>query len=117
MAVLGDMLELGPDAPRYHREVGEFASARGIELLVTVGPLAAQMRTAFAGEAHSVSDPAAAAELLGVLLREHDTVLVKGSRALALERVAEALAGGAHQGSEKERKRSMIAPSAGPGRR
>jgi len=47
VAVLGDMLELGPDAPRYHREIGEYASARGVELLVTVGPLAAEMRATF----------------------------------------------------------------------
>ncbi|HYM55817.1 MAG TPA: UDP-N-acetylmuramoyl-tripeptide--D-alanyl-D-alanine ligase, partial [Solirubrobacteraceae bacterium] len=36
VAVLGDMLELGPDAPRLPRELGEHAAARGVELLVTV---------------------------------------------------------------------------------
>jgi UDP-N-acetylmuramoyl-tripeptide--D-alanyl-D-alanine ligase len=87
VAVLGDMLELGPDAPRLHREIGEHASARGIELLVTVGPLAAQMRGAFAGESHSANDAQAAGELLGGLLHEGDTVLVKGSRGVGLERV------------------------------
>jgi UDP-N-acetylmuramoyl-tripeptide--D-alanyl-D-alanine ligase len=87
VAVLGDMLELGPDAPRLHRETGEHASARGIELLVTVGPLAAQMRSGFAGESHSVNDAQAAGELLGELLHEGDTVLVKGSRGVGLERV------------------------------
>ena len=55
VAVLGDMLELGPDAPRLHSEIGERANARGIDLLVTVGPLAAQMRSGFAGESHAVS--------------------------------------------------------------
>ena len=52
VAVLGDMLELGAGEPRLHREIGEHAAARGVELLVTVGPLAAEMREAFAGEAH-----------------------------------------------------------------
>ena len=94
VAVLGDMLELGPAAPRFHREIGEHAAARGVELLVTVGPLAAEMGGAFAGEAHSVPDAAAAAELLGTLLRDGDTVLVKGSRGVGLERVAEALGAG-----------------------
>jgi UDP-N-acetylmuramoyl-tripeptide--D-alanyl-D-alanine ligase len=99
VAVLGDMLELGSAGPSLHREVAEHATARGVEVLVTVGPLAAAMAgKAFAGESHSVADAEAAAELLGVLLREGDTVLVKGSRGVGLERVARALvaAGQAH---------------------
>jgi UDP-N-acetylmuramoyl-tripeptide--D-alanyl-D-alanine ligase len=93
LAVLGDMLELGSEAgPGLHREVAEHAAARGVEVLVTVGPLAAAMAgEAFGGETHSVPDAGAAAELLGVLLREGDTVLVKGSRGVGLERVAQAL--------------------------
>ena len=98
LAVLGDMLELGPEAgPGLHREVAEHAAARGVEVLVTVGPLAAAMAgEAFGGETHSVPDAGAAAELLGVLLREGDTVLVKGSRGVGLERVAQALVAEAH---------------------
>jgi UDP-N-acetylmuramoyl-tripeptide--D-alanyl-D-alanine ligase len=99
LAVLGDMLELGPEAgPALHREVAEHASARGVEVLVTVGPLAAEMAGAFAGEAHRVPDAAAAGELLEGLLREGDTVLVKGSRGVGLERVAQMLtaAGAGH---------------------
>jgi UDP-N-acetylmuramoyl-tripeptide--D-alanyl-D-alanine ligase len=91
VAVLGDMLELGPDAPRLHREIGEHAGARGIDLLVTVGPLAAEMRERFAGESYAVADAQAAGELLGGMLRERDTVLVKGSRGVGLERVLETL--------------------------
>ncbi len=117
VAVLGDMLELGPGAARLHREIGEHAAARGVELLVTVGPLAAEMRDGFAGEAHCVPDAEAAVELLETLLRDGDTVLVKGSRAVGLERVAEGLgtrtprAGGdAAHGAVRE-------TYAGPGRR
>jgi UDP-N-acetylmuramoyl-tripeptide--D-alanyl-D-alanine ligase len=95
LAVLGDMLELGDEAgPGLHREVGEYAAQRGVNVLVTVGPRAAEMAGAFGGEAHRVPDAEAAAELLGVLLREGDTVLVKGSRGVGLERVAQALQGG-----------------------
>jgi UDP-N-acetylmuramoyl-tripeptide--D-alanyl-D-alanine ligase len=97
VAVLGDMLELGHEAgPSLHREVGAYAAARGVEVLVTVGPLAAAIGETFPGETHSVPDAEAAAELLGVLLREGDTVLVKGSRGVGLERVAQALRPGAH---------------------
>ena len=89
VAVLGDMLELGPEGPGMHREIGAHADARGVEVLVTVGPLAAEMRTSFRGESHAVADARAAGELLDGLLREGDTVLVKGSRGVGLEAVLE----------------------------
>jgi UDP-N-acetylmuramoyl-tripeptide--D-alanyl-D-alanine ligase len=85
VAVLGDMLELGAASEALHREIGEHAQARGVELLVTVGPLAAQMAGPFEGEIHEVPDARAAAELLPGLLRARDTVLVKGSRGVGLE--------------------------------
>ncbi len=100
VAVLGDMLELGPDAARMHREIGEHAEASGVELLVTVGPLAAQMRGGFAGESYATPDARAAAELLGGLLRDGDTVLVKGSRGVGLEHVIERLGGDARRARE-----------------
>ncbi|HEV2062629.1 MAG TPA: UDP-N-acetylmuramoyl-tripeptide--D-alanyl-D-alanine ligase, partial [Solirubrobacteraceae bacterium] len=86
VAVLGDMLELGPDSERFHREVGEHARERGVDLLVTVGPRAAAMD----GD-QAVADAAEAAALLPELLEDGDTVLVKGSRGVGLEVVAEAL--------------------------
>jgi UDP-N-acetylmuramoyl-tripeptide--D-alanyl-D-alanine ligase len=92
VAALGDMLELGPQAPRLHREIGLYAGERGVDLLVTVGPQAAGMRSEFAGESYAVADATAAAELLDTLLREGDTLLVKASRGVGLERVSERLA-------------------------
>jgi UDP-N-acetylmuramoyl-tripeptide--D-alanyl-D-alanine ligase len=92
VAVLGDMLELGPQAPRLHREIGLFAAEQGLDLLVTVGPLAAEIRTEFEGESYAAADAVTAAELLAPLLRAGDTVLVKASRGVGLERVGEALA-------------------------
>jgi UDP-N-acetylmuramoyl-tripeptide--D-alanyl-D-alanine ligase len=95
LAVLGDMLELGGEmGPALHREVAEYAAERGVDVLVTVGPLAVAMAQAFGGETHSVSDAGAAGELLEGLMREGDTVLVKGSRGVGLERVAQMLQGG-----------------------
>jgi UDP-N-acetylmuramoyl-tripeptide--D-alanyl-D-alanine ligase len=100
VAVLGDMLELGPEAPLLHRVLGEQASARGIELLIAVGPLAAETARAFAGDARAVADARSAAELVPTLLRAGDTVLVKGSRGVGLERVCDALrAGGGQPGA------------------
>jgi UDP-N-acetylmuramoyl-tripeptide--D-alanyl-D-alanine ligase len=93
VAVLGDMLELGPDERRLHREVGAHARACGVELLVAVGPRASEMGEGWDGEVHRVPDAPAAAELLPRLLRAGDCVLVKGSRGVGLERVAETLVG------------------------
>jgi UDP-N-acetylmuramoyl-tripeptide--D-alanyl-D-alanine ligase len=110
VAVLGDMLELGREAgPHLHREVGAYASMHGVDLLVTVGPLAAEMAAAFDGQAHRVPDAQAAGELLGGLLREGDTVLVKGSRGVGLERVAQMLEaeGGAHAGGPRHEQRGQ----------
>jgi UDP-N-acetylmuramoyl-tripeptide--D-alanyl-D-alanine ligase len=93
VAVLGDMLELGSQAAEFHAEVGRYASARGIDVLVTVGPLSSDTAAAFDGEVHSVADAGEAAALVGELVAPGDTVLVKASRGIGLEVVANALAG------------------------
>ncbi|HVE68754.1 MAG TPA: UDP-N-acetylmuramoyl-tripeptide--D-alanyl-D-alanine ligase, partial [Solirubrobacteraceae bacterium] len=92
VAVLGDMLELGPDEARFHREVGAHAARRGVDLLITVGPRAAAMLDAYDGEGHAVADAGEAAALLPELVEPGDTVLVKASRGVGLEVVAQALA-------------------------
>ncbi|HXB14601.1 MAG TPA: UDP-N-acetylmuramoyl-tripeptide--D-alanyl-D-alanine ligase [Solirubrobacteraceae bacterium] len=91
VAVLGDMLELGPSGPALHREIGEHARRQGVGLLVTVGPLAAAVAQGFGGESHTLADAARAAEVVPQLVGAGDVVLVKGSRGVGLERVAEAL--------------------------
>jgi UDP-N-acetylmuramoyl-tripeptide--D-alanyl-D-alanine ligase len=93
VAVLGDMLELGPEEQRFHEEIGAHAQATGVDLLVTVGPRAAAMAAEFGGEIEQVGTAAEAARLVPTLLREGDTVLVKASRGVGLEVVAEGLAG------------------------
>ena len=91
VAVLGDMLELGAESEALHREVGEVALAAGVDLLVTVGPRSVVMLDAFDGESYAVADAAEAAALAGELIEAGDVVLVKGSRGVGLEVVAEAL--------------------------
>lgn len=93
IAVLGDMLELGPDERHYHSELGPAADAAGVDVLITVGRRAAWAGECFAGELHTVPDAHAAGELLVGLLRDDDVVLVKGSRAVGLEIVGELAAG------------------------
>jgi UDP-N-acetylmuramoyl-tripeptide--D-alanyl-D-alanine ligase len=92
VAVLGDMLELGPDERSFHEEVGRQASARGVGVLVAVGPRAEAIADAFGGESHRVATGQEAADLVPGLLQPGDTVLVKASRSVGLEVVADALA-------------------------
>jgi UDP-N-acetylmuramoyl-tripeptide--D-alanyl-D-alanine ligase len=92
VAVLGDMAELGPEAPAYHREVGVQAREAGIDVLLAVGGLAGAYVDG-AGFGETVPDIAGALERVDELVRPGDCVLVKASRAVGLEAVAEHLAG------------------------
>jgi UDP-N-acetylmuramoyl-tripeptide--D-alanyl-D-alanine ligase len=87
VAILGEMAELGTGAPDYHREVGALVGGLGIHVVLGVGELA----RAYGGE--WVPDAAAAADRAPQLVQPGDVVLVKGSRAVGLEIVAEALTG------------------------
>ena len=95
VAVLGEMLELGPTAAALHREVGRRAAAAADLLVAVGGPPAAELANAAVGtEAHHVPDVAAALELLRPRLRPGDVVLVKGSRGIHLDAVVDALCAG-----------------------
>ena len=82
VAVLGPMLELGDHAAAEHRRIGELARALGIDRLVAVAA------PAYGGD--DVADPDEAVSLVGAV-GPGDAVLVKGSRAAGLERLAAAL--------------------------
>jgi UDP-N-acetylmuramoyl-tripeptide--D-alanyl-D-alanine ligase len=86
VAILGEMAELGPEAPRYHEEIGRAAGT--VALVIGVGPLA----RGYDPDAW-VPTAADAVAVARELVRPGDAVLVKGSRAVGLEIVAEALGG------------------------
>jgi UDP-N-acetylmuramoyl-tripeptide--D-alanyl-D-alanine ligase len=90
VAVLGDMAELGPSAPAYHRRVGSVA-AEHADVVVAVGELARGYLGAGAEEERHAATVEEAIATLEQLLRPGDVVLVKASRSVGLERVAEAL--------------------------
>jgi UDP-N-acetylmuramoyl-tripeptide--D-alanyl-D-alanine ligase len=101
VAVLGDMLELGPEACRYHEQLGREAARAGVAVLITVGPLAARAAASFDRPGARVllaTDAAQAASLVRGLVDAGDIVLVKGSRAVGLETVCAEL-GARAQGS------------------
>jgi len=93
VAVLGNMFELGSRAQPGHREVGELAAGLGVDFLLTVGSLAAEI-AAGASDAgmpeqrvFRCQDNAGAVEILEQLLQEGDVVLVKGSRGMQMEQI------------------------------
>jgi UDP-N-acetylmuramoyl-tripeptide--D-alanyl-D-alanine ligase len=86
IAVLGGMAELGREAPRYHREIG--ALTTDLDVVVGVGQLARDY-----APTHWVPDAESAATLLQELLEPGDVVLVKGSRSVGLEAVAQNVVG------------------------
>jgi UDP-N-acetylmuramoyl-tripeptide--D-alanyl-D-alanine ligase len=96
IAVLGDMLELGTFSAEAHEAVGRDA-ARSTNVLIGVGELARTMvdaaRAAGLADAYLAGDPGEALVVLRRMQREGDTILVKGSHSLALDRLADALVG------------------------
>lgn len=94
IAVLGDMLELGPLAPQLHEELGRLAADLGISEVVAVGDLAGHVVAGAAAEGlpARVSDRENVAGSLS--LGPGDVVLIKGSRGVGLETVAAELADG-----------------------
>jgi UDP-N-acetylmuramoyl-tripeptide--D-alanyl-D-alanine ligase len=90
--VLGDMAELGSDAPALHAQVGRVARDAGIERLFTLGELSRELCAAFgSGGQHytRIEDLLAAVRLE---LDADTTMLVKGSRSMQMERVVQSFA-------------------------
>jgi UDP-N-acetylmuramoyl-tripeptide--D-alanyl-D-alanine ligase len=85
VAILGDMAELGEGAPELHAEVGRAAD---VDELLAIGPLARNY-----GGTRWVETVDEALAVLDEVVRPGDAVLVKASRAVGLERVADALQG------------------------
>jgi UDP-N-acetylmuramoyl-tripeptide--D-alanyl-D-alanine ligase len=95
IAVLGDMLELGPAGAEAHRAVGAFAARSGVDLVITVGALAKLIGTG-ALDAGMPKDRvleaqthAEAARMLKTVSRPGDAVLIKGSRGMKMEKILE----------------------------
>jgi len=90
--VMGDMGELGEDGPAMHAEVGEFARAAGIDALLAVGPASAHAAEAFGPQARHFDALEGARDAAKAEAAAGATVLVKGSRFMQMERIADALA-------------------------
>ncbi len=92
IAVLGDMLELGPREVEFHVEIGRWLDRRKIDALFAFGPLSLRYLQEFPGRPGGhYHDKAKLVEDLLKYLKPGDVVLVKGSRGMALEGVSQAI--------------------------
>jgi UDP-N-acetylmuramoyl-tripeptide--D-alanyl-D-alanine ligase len=89
--VLGDMGELGEDARSLHREIGQQARRSGVERLWATGELSAEAVDGFGEGGRRFADREALSEELRSVLGNRDLVLVKGSRAAAMDSVSKAI--------------------------
>jgi UDP-N-acetylmuramoyl-tripeptide--D-alanyl-D-alanine ligase len=99
LAVLGEMLELGPSAEPLHREIGTYIAGRGIDVLIGIRGASRHMvdeavRAGMSGAAYFFEDPQSAGDFLRNLAREGDVILFKGSRGVAVEKAMERLLAG-----------------------
>lgn len=90
LLVLGDMGEVGEQGVQFHQEVGAFAKVQGIERLMTCGSLSEHAQRAFGGSDH-FSDIDALNQAVATQVQSYESVLVKGSRFMKMERVIEFL--------------------------
>jgi len=94
IAVLGDMRELGRHHDDAHHEIGAWAAELGIDVVVGVGAggrMIVDATSAGGAAVHAVANAGDAVHIVSSMVRPGDAVLVKGSRALALEQVADDL--------------------------
>lgn len=90
--VVGDMGEVGDQGPQFHAEAGEHARAAGIPRLFALGALSAHTAAAFGSAARHFDSMDALLAAVKEALPNAGSVLVKGSRFMAMERAVEAIA-------------------------
>ncbi len=89
--VLGDLGELGAEAPQLHSELGEYARAKKLTHLFTVGLLSENASNAFGAGAEHFKDKGALVAHLKTIANNKTTILIKGSRSAAMDTVVREL--------------------------
>ena len=89
--VLGDMGELGDKAKQFHRDVGKLAKRKNVDGLFTIGKLSVNASNDFGAGAFHFDSYEALEKALIKSLDKNSTILIKGSRAMKMERIVNAL--------------------------
>src|SRR6185503_5298758 len=89
VAVIGDMRELGPSAEQYHSELGRQLAESDVDIVVGVGPECRALLAEIEGrkESHGFESVEDVRAKLDGLIKTGDSVLLKGSRGVGLERI------------------------------
>lgn len=91
IAVLGGMLELGDWAEKEHEKIGTYLADKKVDVLIAMGDearfMAKTAKAAGMNEVYTVMTHAEAAAVLRRIMRQGDTVLLKGSRGFAMEKI------------------------------
>ena len=85
--VMGDMAELGADAPQMHAAIGAYAKQKGITHFLTFGDLSAKAAQEFGTNSQHFATLETLIAAIKALMKIETTVLVKGSRFMQMERV------------------------------
>ena len=95
VAILGDMFELGENEKELHAEVGRYAAASGIEVLICIGELSKNMYDAACEEQTAMTyyyvDKESAIAALDNILQGNDSILVKASHSMGFEKIVDFL--------------------------
>ena len=88
ICVLGDMLELGEQAAEMHFDIGKYAKESAADLMLCTGALSINTADAFNGGEHFADKPSLINRLMEEV-KQGDTVLIKASRGMEFEQIAE----------------------------
>ncbi|MDD7282257.1 UDP-N-acetylmuramoyl-tripeptide--D-alanyl-D-alanine ligase [Floccifex sp.] len=89
IAVLSDMLDLGPNEQQLHYEIGLYAKEKGIDELICTGPLSKFSAEAYNGQWFETKEECV--NILKPYIYQDCAILVKGSRAMAMDKIVSAL--------------------------
>lgn len=89
VAILGDMFELGDNTENQHREVGEHAKAAGLDMVIAIGNLAANIAEGAQGVYFEKKEDFLAE--IDKYINSRDMILVKASRGMKMEEIVERL--------------------------
>ncbi|WP_133408119.1 UDP-N-acetylmuramoyl-tripeptide--D-alanyl-D-alanine ligase [Parashewanella tropica] len=99
--VLGDFSELGADTDRLHREIGEYAKSLHLDDVLTLGDKSQATSTQFGGQHYTELEAITDALVAKVKQQKTITILVKGSRSAAMERVVNSVKSAYERGEWK----------------
>jgi UDP-N-acetylmuramoyl-tripeptide--D-alanyl-D-alanine ligase len=91
VCLLSDMLEMGPDSARLHRELGAYAREKGVDLVVAYGPLGKEIAAGAGEKGVWFEEKQTLIDALPELLKKGDAVLVKASKGMQMGEAADAV--------------------------